>query len=95
TSTYPHNHTPPPPTHQLPPTSTLSKNLPPQTPQFPNPHNFSQNIPKKTSFLSPTSTTNNKHIIHTIQTISKPHPLPPKTLTPPIITINHSPCQIS
>ncbi|WP_186311888.1 oleate hydratase, partial [Staphylococcus aureus] len=40
-------------------------------------------------------TTNNKHIIHTIQTISKPDPLPPKTVTPPIITINHSPSQIT
>ncbi|HCC5718191.1 TPA: oleate hydratase, partial [Staphylococcus aureus] len=60
-----------------------------------NPDKFCQNIPKKSWFVSATSTTNNKDIIDTIESICKRDPLAGKTVTGGIITINDSAWQIS
>ena len=49
----------------------------------------------KSWFVSATSTTNNKDIIDTIESICKRDPLAGKTVTGGIITINDSAWQIS
>ncbi len=50
---------------------------------------------KKNRFVSTTSTTNNKEIIDTIESICKRDPLAGKTVTGGIITINDSAWQMS
>ncbi|HFQ1668494.1 TPA: oleate hydratase [Staphylococcus aureus] len=87
-STYGDNDTPAPPTDELGGSWTLWKNLARQSPEFGNPDKFCQNIPKKSWFVSATSTTNNKDIIDTIESICKRDPLAGKTVTGGIITIN-------
>lgn len=94
-STYGDNDTPAPPTDELGGSWTLWKNLARQSPEFGNPDKFCQNIPKKSWFVSATSTTNNKDIIDTIESICKRDPLAGKTVTGGIITINDSAWQIS
>ncbi|MDN8737696.1 oleate hydratase, partial [Staphylococcus aureus] len=74
---------------------TLWKNLARQSPEFGNPDKFFQNIPEKSLFVSATSTTNNKEIIDTIESICKLDPLAGKTVTGGIITINDSAWQMS
>ncbi|MEH3500581.1 oleate hydratase, partial [Escherichia coli] len=74
---------------------TLWKNLARQSPEFGNPNKFCQNIHQKSWFVSATSTTNNKDIIDTIESICKRDPLAGKTVTGGIITINDSAWQIS
>lgn len=71
------------------------ENLARQSPEFGNPDKFCQNIPQKSWFVSATSTTNNKDIIDTIESICKRDPLAGKTVTGGIITINDSAWQIS
>ncbi|MCD0936957.1 oleate hydratase, partial [Staphylococcus aureus] len=94
-STYGDNDTPAPPTDELGGSWTLWKNLARQSPEFGNPDKFCQNIPKKSWFVSATSTTNNKEIIDTIESICKRDPLAGKTVTGGIITINDSAWQMS
>ncbi len=94
-STYGDNDTPAPPTDELGGSWTLWKNLARQSPEFGNPDKFCQNIPKKVGLFSATSTTNNKEIIDTIESICKRDPLAGKTVTGGIITINDSAWQMS
>ncbi len=87
-STYGDNDTPAPPTDELGGSWTLWKNLARQSPEFGILESFAKIF--LSWFVSATSTTNNKEIIDTIESICKRRPLAGKTVTGGIITINDS-----